>query len=56
MFEVFSLIDGNSPGTTAEDDRRISYDEWVKYVPRANNDYNTWAHFIKLQNAKDEDF
>ena len=28
MFEVFAMVDGCSPGTTADDDRRISYSEW----------------------------
>jgi len=56
MFEVFSLIDGNSPGITKEDDRRISYQEWIKYIPRANNDYINWAPFIKLKNANESDF
>jgi hypothetical protein len=28
MFDAFSLIDGDSAGTTADDDRRIDIDEW----------------------------
>jgi len=56
MFEVFSMIDGFSHGTTETDDRKISRDEWnvsINYVREAGNSF---ADFVCLKNASVEDF
>jgi len=55
-FEVFALVDGNSDGTTAEDDRRISAEEWAGAVEKVQAAGSTWAQFVALQNASEESF
>lgn len=56
MFEVFALIDGKSPGTTVDDDRRISYDEWHSALSDVKEAGNTYAPFVNLKKAKIDDF
>jgi len=56
MFEVFSMIDGNSHGTTETDDRKISREEWnvsINYVKEAGNSF---ANFVYLKRANINDF
>jgi hypothetical protein len=55
-FEVFSLIDGNSAGTTAEDDRRISAEEWAGAVEKVKAVSFTWAPFVALQTVTTDTF
>jgi len=56
MFEVFAMIDGNSPGTTAEDDRRVSYNEWCSALEDVKEAGYTWAPFVNLKKAGTNDF
>jgi len=56
MFEVFAMIDGNSPGTTKDDDRRVSYDEWNSALEEVKDAGNTWAPFVYLKTASINDF
>merc|ERR1712203_621416 len=55
-FEVFALVDGNTDGTTAEDDRRLSRSEWCNAVEKVVSAGNSWAPFLALQRAWRDSF
>jgi len=38
------------------DDRKISRDEWIKSVDTMKEIGNSWAGFVKLKTASEEDF
>jgi hypothetical protein len=56
MFEVFSMIDGNSHGTTETDDRKISREEWNASIVYVKEACNSFADFICLKNPSKNDF
>merc|ERR1711968_174326 len=56
MFEVFSMIDGCSDGTTATDDRKISKQEWAAMLSATSEAGVTWAPFVRLKNVCEDDF
>jgi hypothetical protein len=39
-----------------EGDHRITFDEWSAALPRLHHAANTWAPFVALREASEEDF
>lgn len=55
MFDAFALIDGNSEGTTATDDRRMSADEWkASYTAQNLKQYGFAAFKTAFEDPSDE--
>lgn len=55
-FEVFALVDGNSDGTTAEDDRRISREEWEANLGKVRHAGSTYAQYVAFRTCDEESF
>jgi len=51
MYELFSLIDGNSEGVTVDDDNRISRKEWIDGIGHVHRAGKSWAPFVALPTA-----
>lgn len=56
MWEVFALVDGGGPGVNANDDRKISKEEWMAAIPKLKKASKLWAPFLRLQTANQHDF
>ena len=55
-YEVFMTVDGGTDGITAEDDHRISRDEFLAALPRIVEAGRTWANSLAFANATAESF
>jgi len=56
MYQIFSYIDGATNASGELNDRKISRDEWIKSVDSMKEISNSWAGFVKLKTASEEDF
>ena len=56
MYHVFALIDGMGEGVTKDDDRKLSLEEWKQALPQVKEAGASWAPFVALQNASEDDF
>lgn len=54
MFDCFNQVDGGSEGTTAEDDRRMSLEEWQAAFPKFEGSYG-FAALAKIVDDSTED-
>ena len=53
---MFALVDGCSDGTTAEDDRKVSPEEWCASLDAMQRAGASWAPFEALQSVGEGTF